>query len=121
MMAATCRSHSPSPSQSSKGSPNSCRSLRQELFGIDDPQTLFDVLLHLGTLVAVVWVYRDLLWRMTRATLGALVRPTRLGASYRERRDFRLFVLVCLGMVPTGVISPSLRVADHTRSRRDGP
>lgn len=80
----------------------------QELFGIDEPQTLFDVLLHLGTLVAVIWVYRDLLWRMTRATLAALSRPAHLGASYRERRDFRLFVLVCLGMVPTGLIALAL-------------
>lgn len=80
----------------------------QELFGIDEPQTLFDVLLHLGTLVAVIWVYRDLLWRMTRATLAALSRPAHLAASYRERRDFRLFVLVCLGMVPTGLIALAL-------------
>lgn len=80
----------------------------QELFGIDDPQTLFDVLLHLGTLVAVVWVYRDLLGRMTRATFAALARPAHLAASYRERRDFRLFVLVCLGMVPTGLIAIAL-------------
>jgi len=80
----------------------------QELFGIDDPQTLFDVLLHLGTLVAVVWVYRDLLWRMTRDTFAALARPAHLAASYRERRDFRLFVLVCLGMVPTGLIAITL-------------
>lgn len=80
----------------------------QELFGIEDAQTLFDVLLHLGTLVAVVWVYRDLVLRLTRAALRALRRPGLIGQAYHSDVDFRLFVLVCLGMVPTGIIAVAL-------------
>jgi undecaprenyl-diphosphatase len=79
--------------------------LLEAVFGIEDTQTLFDVLLHIGTLFAVLWVYRALVGRLLGATLRALARPARLGASYREDEDFRVMVLVCLGMVPTGIIA----------------
>lgn len=88
--------------------------IAEAMFGVAEPQTLFDVMLHLGTLVAVVFVYRTLLWRMTRATLGALARPLELGRAYREDADFRLFALVCLGMVPTALIAAATHALSKT-------
>ena len=35
-------------------------SISKHLFGIQLPGILFDIMLHLGTLVAVVFVYRNL-------------------------------------------------------------
>ncbi len=75
------------------------------IFGIEETQTLFDVLLHIGTLIAVVYVYRELIGRIVRASLGALARPLALAESYRKNEDFRVFALVCLGTVPTGLIA----------------
>lgn len=88
--------------------------IAEAMFGVAEPQTLFDVMLHLGTLVAVVVVYRQLLWRMTRATLGALARPLALGRAYRDSADFRLFALVCLGMVPTALVAAATNALSKT-------
>jgi len=85
--------------------------------GIGEPQMLFDVMLHLGTLVAVIWVYRELLGRMLYAVIAALRAPSRLGASYRESPDFRLFVLTCLGMVPTTLIALALAAVSREWTR----
>jgi len=85
--------------------------------GIGEPQMLFDVMLHLGTLVAVIWVYRELLGRMLHAVIAALRAPSRLGASYREAPDFRLFVLTCLGMVPTTLIALALAAVSREWTR----
>jgi undecaprenyl-diphosphatase len=80
-----------------------------ELFGLDDPQTLFDVMLHVGTLVAVVVVYRE----RVAGLFGALGRlfdrsgrswPTR----WREDTDLRVLAFVVAATVPTGVIALSL-------------
>lgn len=82
--------------------------LLEAVFGIEHTQTLFDVLLHLGTLFAVVWVYRRLLGRLMRAGGRALARPREIRVRYREDQDFRVFVLVGLGMVPTALIGLTL-------------
>ncbi len=59
---------------------------------------LFDVLLHLGTLVSLTVVYR----RELRALLRALV-PRRGGEGREERR---LWYLLALGTLPLGLILP---------------
>ena len=41
-------------------------SISKHLFGIELPGILFDIMLHLGTLVAVVFVYRKLIWRLLK-------------------------------------------------------
>ena len=51
-------------------------SISKHLFGIELPGILFDVMLHLGTLIAVVFVYRELIWRLIKE-FGSLVRGHR--------------------------------------------
>ncbi|MCI8395271.1 MAG: undecaprenyl-diphosphate phosphatase, partial [Acutalibacter sp.] len=41
-------------------------SISQHMFGIELPGILFDIMLHLGTLLAVVFVYRQLVWRLIK-------------------------------------------------------
>ena len=41
--------------------------LMAAVFGIDEPQTLFDVCVHAGTLGAVVAVYRKEIWSIAKA------------------------------------------------------
>jgi undecaprenyl-diphosphatase len=65
------------------------------LFGWDHPPVAFDVLLHLGTLVAVVAYFRADLWRMVR---GFFSRDPAL------ETERRLAWLIIIGTIPTGVI-----------------
>ncbi len=60
--------------------------LGQRLFGLQEAVLTFDILVHLGTLVAVLAVFR--------ADVGALVKQPRQ----------RLFWLIILTTIPTGII-----------------
>lgn len=68
------------------------------VFGVTDPQTLFDVCVHGGTLVAVMAFYR----REVLAILKSLLRPS------WDDPDFRLGMFVLLGTVPAGVVGIGL-------------
>lgn len=79
--------------------------LLEAVFGIDEPQTLFDVFLHVGSLVAVFIVYRAVFGRMILAIGRALRRPSGVAGQLRADPDLRLFVFACLGTVPTAIIA----------------
>lgn len=80
--------------------------LEQERFGL-----AFDMVLHLGTLIAVVWFFRRELWAMGRAFARSLPRP-----ALSEPTE-RLAYLVLVATVPAavagfllqGVLESSLR------------
>lgn len=63
----------------------------QELFGFKGPATLFDALLHFGTLLAVFIVLRE---RISKLILGGLKG---------RKRDLKLFGLLALASVPIGL------------------
>ena len=73
-------------------------------FGVEQPQTMFDIVLHVGTLIPVVVIYRREIGRMARAVLGVL-RGTR---SLRADPDARLVGWVLLASVPTGILGVGL-------------
>lgn len=80
--------------------------LMQHFLGLTGPRVFFDVMLHLGTLGAVVAAYRRSLGRLARSVVGALgsgalARP---GEALRGSRELRLVALLALGSVPTAVI-----------------
>lgn len=62
-----------------------------DLLGWDQPSTSFDLILHAGTLVAVVTYFRKDLW----AILMAFLRPGRGATALR-----RLALLIAIGSVP---------------------
>lgn len=81
--------------------------LGQRLFGLKESELLFDIILHIATLVAVVIVFR----REIAALAAELFRlPGRvrnresMAALWRERPTFRLLVLIAAGSIPTGLI-----------------
>ncbi len=76
----------------------------EALFGIHGPQTLFDVLLHVGSLTAVLFVYRDLFARMLSATVRVLRHPRALTQGLHTEADARLVLLVGVATIPTGLI-----------------
>jgi undecaprenyl-diphosphatase len=74
--------------------------LTHEILGTDEERygLSFDASIHLGTLLAVLWYFREMWLRMARATGGA-VRTRSLAAP-----DARLAALIALGTVPAAVI-----------------
>jgi len=85
----------------------------EALFGVEDPMTLVDVLLHFGTLFAVVLVYRKLVWRLLAATgrglRTAFGAPMTLKTAFAEDADLRLVGLVVAATLPTVVIGLLLK------------
>ncbi len=81
--------------------------IAQNLFGLTEPELFFDIVLHLGTLSAVVWYY----WNDITGALAEssdAVRDVYHGCSFMKAMDiypgFRLVLFVLLGSIPTGLI-----------------
>lgn len=76
-------------------------SISQHMFGIELPGILFDVMLHLGTLIAVVFVYRKLVWRLILEFISLCK-----DLFHREFRwskmnqDRRLLMMLVIGLLP---------------------
>ena len=81
--------------------------LGQRLLGITQPEILFDIVLHVATLLAVLLYFRrDLssllmeLYHLPKVLTGS----PGLGGAWRERQNFRMIVLIVLASVPTALI-----------------
>ncbi len=85
--------------------------LGEYFFGYEEPNLLFNVVLHMGTLVAVTLFYRkDVFDAVTGAWQASLLGVrTRSLEAFREKEGARLAVLLVLAMIPTGVIGLLLR------------
>ncbi len=74
--------------------------LGQKLLGLDQPELLFDVAVHVGTLFAVLVVFRAEVWAMLRG----------LWARDQEgRQGRRLLLLVVAGSIPTAFMGLVLK------------
>ncbi len=72
----------------------------QSWFGFEEPQLLFDVAVHVGTLMAVLVVYR-------RDLLGMAVAVTRIPFRNRQESDKESLILlkwVIIGTIPAAVV-----------------
>ena len=81
--------------------------LFQHLFGLTEPALLFDIVLHVATLLVVLWFYRQDIVDLVRQSLAAIGDLARGGAwSEAQTRfpGFRLAVLIVVGTIPTAVI-----------------
>ncbi len=79
--------------------------LLQHFFGIREPQLAFDVIVHLGTAVAVI----AFTWRELGEILASLVKLPRwliggkLAQAWSQERGLRLLGLLVLGSIPAGL------------------
>jgi len=80
--------------------------LGQHLLGLQSTEgdVLFEVLLHFGTIMSVLWVYRNRIWTLTRGFLSKLVYVSDWGASYTEDSQFRLGVMILITVIPTLIV-----------------
>ena len=86
--------------------------LAQAVFGMEEPEMAFDIMLHLGTLAAVCLFYRETLISLIkelRFLPGALISPARMRELYHSRPDFRFGILIIIGTIPTGLIGLALK------------
>ena len=84
----------------------------QHLFGLTDPALLFDIVLHVATLLAVLWYYRRDIFELIRQSSAALIQLSRGGSwsqLQRENPGFRLAWLIVIGTVPTAIIGITLQ------------
>ncbi|MCZ6499769.1 MAG: undecaprenyl-diphosphate phosphatase [Gammaproteobacteria bacterium] len=84
--------------------------LMPRLLGWTDQGLAFDVAVHLGTLCAVIWYFRDELGRMARAWLVTF-------SGGELSADGRLAWGVLLGTIPVGMAG--LAIAAHAEELRD--
>lgn len=76
-------------------------SISQHIFGLELPSILFDIMLHLGTLIAVVFVYRKLILRLIKALFSMVADIFRGKFKWSEmNRDRRLVMMLIIGLVP---------------------
>jgi undecaprenyl-diphosphatase len=91
--------------------------LLQNLFGMREPELLLDICLHVGTLISVVFVFRDEIGKIvvTLIRLPSLVRSAGgWGPLVAENETARLTVLILVGSVPTAVLGMLFReIADQ--------
>ncbi|MFW6193736.1 MAG: undecaprenyl-diphosphate phosphatase [Gemmatimonadota bacterium] len=66
--------------------------LTQSLLGVEMPGVVFETVVHVATLAAVLWVYR--------ARVGELAR----GLAARDRSAIRYVLMLALASVPAGVV-----------------
>lgn len=81
--------------------------IAQNVFGMAEPEVAFDVVLHLGTLLAVFVFYRHTILTLVtelRFLPGALISPRKMRGLYYNRPDFRFGLLILIGSIPTAMI-----------------
>ena len=81
--------------------------LGQALMGLKEPEILFDIVLHLGTLVAVVIFLRAEIVSLIREIIRlprTLSGTAGLADAWKNRPIFRILVMIVIGTIPTGLI-----------------
>lgn len=82
--------------------------LMQHFIGMKEPQVLFDVMLHVGTLGAVVVVYRQSIWSLMRTSGSAFVSRNFYRhpiGTVENSRNLKLVWFILIGSIPTGLIA----------------
>ncbi len=81
--------------------------LLQNLFGIREPELLFDISLHIGTLIAIFIVF----YREIRSILQTLLRlPVLIKSSgslksvFADNEEIRIAALILIGSIPTAIL-----------------
>ncbi len=82
--------------------------LAQQFLGLKEPLVFFDVMLHVGTLAAVLVAYRDAIGRLAIAGLSSLGDSQlwrRPRTTFNASPELKFIYLILLGSIPTGVIA----------------
>lgn len=81
--------------------------LFQHLFGLMEPELLFDICVHVGTLAAVLAVFHKDVVKLIKTLVQApgLIRAAGgIRALFSSHAEFRLMVMIVLGCIPTALL-----------------
>lgn len=81
--------------------------LAQRMFGLIQPEIFFDAMLHLGTLLAVIIVYRIEIVDLARELVllpSFLAKPSALKDNWESRPQLKMLAFIFVGTLGTGVI-----------------
>ena len=82
--------------------------LAQTFLGLKEPLVFFDVMLHVGTLAAVLVVYREAIGKLAIGGISALAAPQfwrEPRTTFNTSTELKFIWLILLGSIPTGVIA----------------
>ncbi len=82
--------------------------LAQTFLGLKEPLVFFDVMLHVGTLAAVLVVYREAIGKLAIGGVSTLVDTQfwrKPSATFNTSTELKFISLILLGSIPTGVIA----------------
>lgn len=82
--------------------------LAQQFLGLKEPLVFFDVMLHVGTLAAVLVGYREAIGKLAIGGVSTLTAPQfwrEPQATFRTSTELKFISLILLGSIPTGVIA----------------
>ena len=82
--------------------------LAQQFLGLKEPLVFFDVMLHVGTLAAVLVAYRDAIGRLVVGGFSALGDTQfwrKPKATVNASEELKFIWLILLGSIPTGIIA----------------
>lgn len=82
--------------------------LAQQFLGLKEPLVFFDVMLHVGTLAAVLVAYRDAIKRLVvggLSTLGDRQFWRQPKGTLNSSAELKFIGLILLGSIPTGLIA----------------
>ncbi len=82
--------------------------LAQQYLGLKEPLVFFDVMLHVGTLAAILVVYRGAIARFVVGGLSTLAKAEfyrKPIATLNTSDELRFIWLILLGSIPTGIIA----------------
>lgn len=80
--------------------------LAQHIFGLSDVPLLFDVFLHVATLLSVLLYFRHIIWRLICVCVRWIFRRPlpRHTSAIAEKHDRRMILMIILTTLVTGVI-----------------
>jgi undecaprenyl-diphosphatase len=81
--------------------------LLQNLFGIREPELLFDISLHIGTLTAIFIVFYQEIQSIfqTLLRLPAFIKSSgKLKSVFAENEEIRIAALIIIGSIPTAIL-----------------
>ena len=82
--------------------------LAQQFLGLKEPLVFFDVMLHVGTLAAVLVAYREAIGRLVKGGFSAVKDPRfwrQPKATLNTSAELKFIWLILLGSIPTGIIA----------------
>lgn len=82
--------------------------LAQQFLGLKEPLVFFDVMLHVGTLAAVLVAYRQAIGRLLiggLSTVGDIQLWRKPKATLNTSAELKFISLILIGSIPTGIIA----------------